>query len=102
VDQVINYDMPDIAENYVHRVGRTGRGRNKGLAVSFCAEEEQNMLADIEKYVGKKINELEVDSADRDITVQLSNENNWQALLKNEAKMESTAPKKKFKKGKGR
>lgn len=102
VEQVINYDLPDIAENYVHRVGRTGRGRNKGLAVSFCAEEEQKMLSDIEKYIGKKINELEVDSADRDITVQLSNENNWQALLKNEAKMEATAPKKKFKKGKGR
>lgn len=40
VDFVVNYDMPDVDENYVHRVGRTGRGRNKGYAVSYCSQEE--------------------------------------------------------------
>ena len=40
VDQVVNYDLPAVAENYVHRVGRTGRADKKGLAVSFCSPEE--------------------------------------------------------------
>jgi len=39
VDYVVNYDLPEQAENYVHRVGRTGRGTNKGNAVSFCSTE---------------------------------------------------------------
>ena len=100
VDQVINYDLPDVAENYVHRVGRTGRGKSKGIAVSFCASEEQDYLRAIEKYIGKPINELEVDAAERDITVQLSNEFDWKALIRNEEKFDATAPKKKFNKGK--
>jgi superfamily II DNA/RNA helicase len=40
VDYVVNYDLPDKPENYVHRVGRTGRGMKKGLAVSFSSPEE--------------------------------------------------------------
>ncbi len=41
VDFVVNYDLPESSENYVHRVGRTGRGRQKGQAVSFCSTEEK-------------------------------------------------------------
>ncbi|PJC67697.1 MAG: hypothetical protein CO017_11065, partial [Zetaproteobacteria bacterium CG_4_8_14_3_um_filter_59_5] len=41
VQFVINYDLPEKAENYVHRVGRTGRGENKGEAISFCSSEEK-------------------------------------------------------------
>ncbi len=41
VDFVVNYDLPDVPENYVHRVGRTGRGVKKGQAVSFCSTEEK-------------------------------------------------------------
>lgn len=100
IDQVVNYDLPDKAENYVHRVGRTGRGKNRGVAVSFCSTEEQPMLDEIEKFLGKPVNILEVDAADRDITVQLSNEYDWKTLMKNAEKMEQTIPKKKFKKGK--
>jgi ATP-dependent RNA helicase RhlE len=51
VDYVVNYDIPDQAEAYVHRVGRTGRGNKKGLAISFCSEEEKTLLADIESYI---------------------------------------------------
>jgi ATP-dependent RNA helicase RhlE len=55
VDQVINYDLPDVAENYVHRIGRTGRGTAKGKAISFCDESENEYLAAIEEYVGKAL-----------------------------------------------
>ena len=40
MDYVINYDLPDDAENYVHRCGRTGRGNKRGQALSFCSEAE--------------------------------------------------------------
>jgi len=53
---VINYDLPDVAETYVHRIGRTGRAGNRGTALSFCAEEERSMLRDIQKLTGKTLN----------------------------------------------
>lgn len=55
VDYVINYDLPEEPENYVHRIGRTGRGTNKGKAVSFCAPEEEDKLEAIEDYLGYTI-----------------------------------------------
>jgi ATP-dependent RNA helicase RhlE len=60
VDYVVNYDMPDVAENYVHRVGRTGRGIHKGTAVSFCSADEDSLLKDIEKYTHNKIKVTQV------------------------------------------
>ncbi|NBV56914.1 MAG: DEAD/DEAH box helicase [Bacteroidetes bacterium] len=51
VDMVVNYDLPEIPENYVHRVGRTGRGRNRGKAISFCAKEEEDYLSAIEEFI---------------------------------------------------
>ncbi|MCG8564970.1 MAG: DEAD/DEAH box helicase, partial [Desulfobacterales bacterium] len=58
VDYVINYDLPDQAENYVHRVGRTGRGRRKGRALSFCAEGEKELLKDIQGFLNREIEVL--------------------------------------------
>lgn len=58
VDFVVNYDLPEHPENYVHRVGRTGRGRKKGLAYSFCDAEEKPLLEAIEAYIGKPVKEL--------------------------------------------
>jgi ATP-dependent RNA helicase RhlE len=55
---VINYDMPDVAETYVHRIGRTGRAGKDGQAITFCAKEDRPMLKDIEKLIGSKINKL--------------------------------------------
>ncbi len=55
VDFVVNYDLPEQPENYVHRVGRTGRGVNKGEAVSFCSKEELPLLKEIEAYIGKPV-----------------------------------------------
>ncbi len=52
---VINFEMPNIAETYVHRIGRTGRAGANGIALSFCDAEEKEYLRDIEKLIGKKI-----------------------------------------------
>ena len=52
---VINYDLPNIPETYVHRIGRTGRAGHSGLAISFCNFDELAYLKDIEKLIGKKV-----------------------------------------------
>lgn len=56
LELVINYDLPDVPETYVHRIGRTGRAGNTGTALSFCAEDECSMLRDIQKLTGKTLN----------------------------------------------
>lgn len=56
---VINYELSNIPETYVHRIGRTGRAGNKGTALSFCDAEEKEYLADIEKLIKKQIPEIE-------------------------------------------
>jgi ATP-dependent RNA helicase RhlE len=56
LDMVINYDMPDVAETYVHRIGRTGRAGNSGTALTFCSHEEYSTVKDIQKLTGKKLN----------------------------------------------
>ncbi|GAB3424726.1 DEAD/DEAH box helicase [Niabella aquatica] len=52
---VINYELPNIPETYVHRIGRTGRAGAEGIAISFCDDEEKIYLRDIQKLVNKKI-----------------------------------------------
>jgi ATP-dependent RNA helicase RhlE len=52
---VINYELPNIPETYVHRIGRTGRAGHDGTAMSFCDAEEKAYLRDIEKLIGKNI-----------------------------------------------
>lgn len=56
---VINYEISNVAETYVHRIGRTGRAGAKGTALSFCDAEEKAYLRDIEKLIGKKIPMIE-------------------------------------------
>jgi len=55
LEYVINYEMSNIAETYVHRIGRTGRAGAKGTAYSFCDAEEKEYLRDVEKLINKKI-----------------------------------------------
>ncbi|MDZ4806677.1 MAG: DEAD/DEAH box helicase [Bacteroidota bacterium] len=52
---VINFEMPNIPETYVHRIGRTGRAGNTGIAISFCSREERDELRDIQKLIAKNI-----------------------------------------------
>ncbi|CAM3625403.1 putative ATP-dependent RNA helicase [Flavobacterium saliperosum S13] len=52
---VINFDLPNIPETYVHRIGRTGRAGNSGMAISFCAKDEKTYWQDIEKLTRQKV-----------------------------------------------
>ena len=52
---VINYELPNIPETYVHRIGRTGRAGSTGVAIAFCEEEERPYLRDIQRLIGKTI-----------------------------------------------
>lgn len=97
---VVNYDLPDVAENYVHRVGRTGRGMEKGQAYSFCAEEEKPILKEIESFLGQAIRHFTIDKADYSMTLALSEERseNWQKLLADAEKADQAWQKKNPKK----
>ncbi len=55
LSHVINYELPNIPETYVHRIGRTGRAGHEGTAISFCESEELPYLKDIQKLIGKNI-----------------------------------------------
>ena len=55
LEYVFNYDLPNIPETYVHRIGRTGRANASGVAISFCDLEERPYLRDIEKLIGEKV-----------------------------------------------
>lgn len=55
LSHVINYELPNVPETYVHRIGRTGRAGYSGVAYSFCDEEEMEYLKDIQKLIGKDI-----------------------------------------------
>ncbi len=57
LSHVFNYDLPNVPETYVHRIGRTGRAGNEGIAISFCCDEEQEHLDSIEKLIGFSITE---------------------------------------------
>jgi len=59
LSHVIIYDLPEVAETYVHRIGRTGRAGLGGVAISFCDSAEQHLLRDIEKLISKKITVVE-------------------------------------------
>jgi ATP-dependent RNA helicase RhlE len=100
VNLVVNYDLPDVPENYVHRVGRTGRGTQKGLAYAFCAEEEKPLLQEIEKYTTKEIKVLDIDKSDYRLTVALTSEGeyNWAKLIQESEKLQSQRKRKPFKK----
>jgi superfamily II DNA/RNA helicase len=54
ITHVINYDVPNTPEEYVHRIGRTGRNGKTGIAVTFVSEEQQHLLRDVEKLVGRE------------------------------------------------
>jgi ATP-dependent RNA helicase RhlE len=51
LEHVVNYELPNISETYVHRIGRTGRAEASGSSISFCAADERGYLKDIEKLI---------------------------------------------------
>jgi ATP-dependent RNA helicase RhlE len=62
LSHVINFDLPNVPETYVHRIGRTGRAGMGGTALSFCDTEEKEYLRDIQKLISKKIPAIEASS----------------------------------------
>lgn len=100
VEFVINYDLPETSEHYVHRVGRTGRGSQKGQAYSFCSEEEKPLLRQIEENLGKPIARLELSKADYQLTVENTKDqkHDWKALI-DEAEEAKAKRRKKKRKG---
>lgn len=55
LEHVVNYELPNISETYVHRIGRTGRAEASGSSISFCAADERGYLKDIEKLIKAKV-----------------------------------------------
>ena len=97
VELVVNYDLPESPEYYVHRVGRTGRGTNKGQAISFCSKEERKMLATIEEQLGKPIYRTEISKGFYKDTIESSKENeetDWQSLIDQEETFQKNRKKK--------
>lgn len=104
VQFVINYDLPEKPENYVHRVGRTGRGVQKGSAISFCSQDEKEILNEIQKFLKKPIEVIDVNKKEYAETIQrFESKKDWQALIedheqweiKRKKKMKSAGKKKK-------
>ena len=60
LDHVVNFNLPYLAEDYVHRVGRTGRAGSKGQAISFVSREEERSLKNIEKLIGERIKRIKM------------------------------------------
>jgi ATP-dependent RNA helicase RhlE len=58
VSHVINYELPNVPEQYVHRIGRTARAGKSGIAIAFCAEDERAYLKDIRKVTGAELERL--------------------------------------------
>ncbi len=77
VTYVINYDMPDEPENYIHRLGRTGRGVQKGYALSLCSQEEREKFNMIEQYLDKKIEIEAINTADYELVIDTSEEKKY-------------------------
>ncbi len=99
VEYVVNYDLPESSEQYVHRVGRTGRASQKGQAVSFCSVEEKELLEEIEENLGKAIQRIAISKKDYqntlDFTVDKSQD--WKSLMKEAEEGEKNRKKKKKK-----
>ena len=64
VSLVINYDLPNNRENYIHRIGRSGRYGRKGVAINFVKADDVGVLRDIEQYYSTQIDEMPQNVAD--------------------------------------
>ncbi len=99
VHYVINYDLPEKTENYVHRVGRTGRGNNTGIALSYCSPEEKTRLEEIQQFLKKDIETIPVSKDEYATTLSLSRSNHSiQDLIADQEAWEKAAKKKRKKK----
>lgn len=98
LSHVINYDLPNIPETYVHRIGRTGRAGASGIAISFCDIEERPYLKDIQKLINMRIHVVEDHPFTDDLPVEqektiVADNNSQQPKSKQQNPSDSQRPK---------
>ena len=76
MSQVINFDVPTVAKDYVHRIGRTGRGGDKGEAITLVSADEFRLLRDIEKLINTKLERIEIEGFEPTHVVPLIDKQN--------------------------
>src|SRR5437763_13065165 len=64
ISHIINYDLPEDPENYVHRIGRTGRMGKDGIAIAFVTREQGEQLTRIEQFINKQLDSEQIDDFD--------------------------------------
>jgi len=76
MSQVINFDVPTVAKDYVHRIGRTGRGGDMGEAITLVSADEFRLLRDIEKLINKKLERVEIEGFEPENVVPIKDKPN--------------------------
>ena len=76
MSQVINFDVPTVAKDYVHRIGRTGRGGDMGEAITLVSADEFRLLRDIEKLINKKLERVEIEGFEPEHAVPIKDKPN--------------------------
>ena len=76
MSQVINFDVPTVAKDYVHRIGRTGRGGDTGEAITLVSADEFRLLRDIEKLINKKLERVEIEGFEPEHVVSIKDKPN--------------------------
>ena len=76
MSQVINFDVPTVAKDYVHRIGRTGRGGDMGEAITLVSADEFRLLRDIEKLINKKLERVEIEGFEPEHVVPTKDKQN--------------------------
>jgi len=76
MSQVINFDVPTVAKDYVHRIGRTGRGGDTGEAITLVSADEFRLLRDIEKLINKKLERVQIEGFEPEHVVSIKDKPN--------------------------
>ena len=76
MSQVINFDVPTVAKDYVHRIGRTGRGGDMGEAITLVSADEFRLLSDVEKLINKKLERVEIEGFEPEHLVPIKDKPN--------------------------
>jgi len=76
MSQVINFDVPTVAKDYVHRIGRTGRGGDTGEAITLVSADEFRLLSNIEKLINKKLERVEIEGFEPEQVVSIKDKPN--------------------------
>jgi len=93
IAHVINYDLPEVAENFIHRVGRTGRAGNSGVASTLFAREQRSELHSLERQLGIKMERMTADGAATTPEMEARNAARAVAKRQNAPRRPADAPK---------